>query len=343
MGSTANRLKAGVRSFYHTRGIALDTPQIIALSGGADSVALLYILGEVLRMAGVSPACLTAAYYNHHLRPEGELAREMGLISELTGRWGVGLVIGEEKGEGLLRRAEREKRSLEDTAREARYAFLEGVREERGAPFLVLAHHGGDQAETMVTRFFQGSRLSGLSGIRPVQGNRLRPLLPFPKETLVRCLVEEGIPWSEDSTNGDGEILRNSLRGGLLKSIAGEFPGYESTLSALAEKISRYDRFLEGLGRSQPWRREGDRLCLNLDLFLDLDPAVREYTLYYAIDELLAGSRLSGGKGRRFPYRFLLPLLENRPLDCLPLRGHGLFIDRERDSLVIGRIQLPVR
>ncbi|MBN2627530.1 MAG: tRNA lysidine(34) synthetase TilS [Spirochaetales bacterium] len=335
MGSTASRLKEEVRKCYFRWGIPWNTPQIIAFSGGADSVALLYLLKEILSMEGVPVQTLTAAYYNHKFRPSPELEREMENNRRLCREWGVPLVIGEAEKDSLKEQALREKRSLEDTAREARYAFLEEVREEKKASHIVLAHHGDDQSETMISRFFQGSGLAGLGGIHSRQGDRLRPLLSFSKKELIRCLETEGIPWSEDSTNGDESIQRNSLRSGFIQAVAGEFPGYLTSLTNLSEKLHRYHRFLENLGNTQPWRSGEGRMTLDRGVFLSLDPAVREYTLYYAIDRLLAGQRLTGGKGRRLPYRFIRPLLGENPFAGLPLAGHGMRLYEDGRELIL--------
>ncbi len=338
MGSTANKLKSEVRDWYRRHGIPLDTPQLIALSGGADSMALVYTLKELLLMSGSGTDTLWTAYFNHNLRPEKELEKETALIASAVTSWGLKLIVGQADPGEIEKRARETKSSLEDTARDFRYRFLESTREEKGCRYIVLAHHGNDQAETMVTRFFQGAGMAGLKGILPVTGDRrIRPLLSFPKKELLRCLVEEGVPWSEDSTNKDRDILRNHLRDGLIPEIDRVFPGYETSLVYLSEKITRYDNFLSRQGESIIWEEDDRGFHLPGGVFQRLDPALREYALYRIIDRLLQGERLSGGKGRRVPYRYLRPLLEEPLPDRLELSGHGLQISLNRDGLFISR------
>ncbi|MDC7224248.1 MAG: tRNA lysidine(34) synthetase TilS [Spirochaetales bacterium] len=335
MGSTANRLKEGVRRWYISQAIPLDTPQLIAFSGGADSVALLYLLKELARMGAHSTDHLTIAYFNHNLRPVQELEQEICHIRETAEKWRVRVLMGEASRGELEERAVREKRSLEDVAREGRYKFLEKILEERGLVYLVLAHHANDQAETMISRYFQGSGLSGLSGIQPVQGNRLRPLLAYPKSQLVQCLREEGISWSEDSTNGDRTLLRNDLRQGLIPQLEETFPGFENSLSALSEKLSRYDHCLNRLSRELVWAEGENQFSIDRNLFFLADPALREYSLFRTIDRVKKGCRLSGGKGRRMPYRFIRPLLEISAPPRLNLEGHGLRISLDKKTLTV--------
>ena len=337
MGSITNRLKEGVRDWYFRQGIPVSSPQLIALSGGADSMALLYILTELCRMSGTGVGNLCAAYYDHNIRSRDELEREIDMIRKRTGEWGIALYLGQAGPGELKERSVREKRSLEDTAREARYEFLERLREETGSSYIVLAHHGNDQAETMITRFFQGAGMAGLKGIDPVAGDRIRPLLSFPKIELIGCLKENGLNWSEDSTNRDGTILRNKLRAGLLPELDRAFPGYETSLINLSEKAARCDDYLSRKGRSVPWVESDGSFGMPCSVFSEIDPAVREYALYHVFDLLLMGTRLSGGKGRRIPYRFIRPLLQKQLAERLTVSGHGLLITVRKERITIAR------
>ncbi|MDC7221945.1 MAG: tRNA lysidine(34) synthetase TilS [Spirochaetales bacterium] len=337
MGSTSNRLKEGVRRWYGSRQLSLDSRQLVAFSGGADSTALLFILSELYRMAGLPLSQLKAAYLNHNIRSSAELENEIAMLKKNTEKFGVELIIASVSEGELDERARNEKRSLEDVAREARYDFFERLIREEDFDYLVLAHHGNDQAETMVTRYFQGSGFSGLGGIRPVQGKRIRPLLSYPKAELVACLEEENITWSEDSTNGDNQILRNDLRSSLMPRIEKTFPGYERSLNQLSEKIFRYEECLAEMGDRLPWVFEADHCHMDRELFLGAHPAIREFSLYSAIDRLLQGIRLSGGKGRRVPYRFIRPLLEKEAPRTLNLQGHALSISLNQDKIVLKR------
>jgi tRNA(Ile)-lysidine synthase len=236
-----------------------------AVSGGADSVALLCLLLELRAELGI---VVSVAHVNHKLRGEesdederfvAELARQHGLAlhacaAPVGGRRSskVGSGIGSEGGSG-------KGSGIEAAARELRYGFFRELALEGRVAKIATAHTLDDQAETVLQRIFRGTGIRGLSGIHPrivfeergrAFGGVLRPLLGFRREALREFLRERGQSWREDSSNRDDAFLRNRVRHRLLPIIGEEFGGAAiEHMSELAE-IARAEE--EHWERSHP-------------------------------------------------------------------------------------------
>ncbi len=192
-----------------------------AVSGGADSVALLCLLLEVRAELGI---VLSVAHVNHKLRGE-ESEDDARFVAKLAGQHGLELHISvgaiEASGSGI-----------EVAARELRYGFFRQLAREGRVPKIATAHTLDDQAETLLLRIFRGTGIRGLSGIHPrivleeqgqAFGEVVRPLLGFRHAALLEFLRERGQSWREDSSNFDVAFLRNRVRHRLLPVISAEF------------------------------------------------------------------------------------------------------------------------
>lgn len=203
----------------------------VALSGGADSVALLfslYLLKEELNIT------MEAAHFNHHLRGE-ESDRDEAFCRDFCGRYDIPIqVSGARVSPG--------KKGLEAAAREARYAFL------RGLPGKVAtAHTADDNAETVLLRLLRGTGLKGLGAIAPVSGNVIRPMLSVTRRDVEDFLEEYHLPHVEDSSNGENTFLRNRIRHRVMPLLYGENPRIGENLSALALTLRQDETFLQSL------------------------------------------------------------------------------------------------
>lgn len=176
---------------------------LVAVSGGADSVALLDVLNPLARDLGLT---LAVAHADHGISSDSRtvglsvklLAEKYGLPFELTE-----LNLGPE--------------ATETEARRARYAWLREVQKRRGAKYVVTAHHEDDQVETIVLRGLRGSAPAGLAGIAARgRGGLVRPLLPFSRRELLAHVTERGLPIYEDPANRDPRHLRSWIRTALL-------------------------------------------------------------------------------------------------------------------------------
>lgn len=185
----------------------------VALSGGADSVALLHAL-----RAHFPRRRLVALHFNHRLRGRAAAA-DARFCAALCRRLGVTCVIGawrRKPGWGKLRLGPSAAPS-EAASRAARHEFFAAEMRRRRLRVLWLGHQLDDVAETMFMRLARGSGTAGLAAPRPVQpqsGSRvfLRPLLPLPKSRLAAVLRRARVPWREDASNAADDHLRNRIR-----------------------------------------------------------------------------------------------------------------------------------
>lgn len=203
---------------------------VAAFSGGPDSTALLLGLARLASRHGIR---VVAAHLDHAMDPgSGERARQ---AARLAAALSVPFVTARRDVPALRRAGE----SPEAAARRLRYGFLEEVRRQTGSRFIATAHHRDDQAETVLLRLLFGSGVSGLSGVRPVHGAVVRPLLSLPRADLARAVRAAGLFPVDDPTNRDLAAPRNRLRHGILPRLAAEDPALPARLARLAGKAGR--------------------------------------------------------------------------------------------------------
>lgn len=210
---------------------------LVAVSGGADSVALLSLLREA---AQGKPVRLTAAHFEHGIRGEASL-QDAAFVRSLCAEWDIPLLEG---GADVPAMAREKSIGLEEAARTARYAFLREAQKQVKADFIALAHHRDDQAETVLMHLLRGSGLRGAAGMRETENGLYRPLLKFSKETLVAYLREKGIAWREDATNQVSDNPRNGLRLQVVPAAEQYYPGARQALARFAGIVSAEDEFV---------------------------------------------------------------------------------------------------
>ncbi len=216
-------------------GRSPDTPILVALSGGADSVALLCALREYAAAHGTP---LRAAHVNHGIRGE-EAVRDRDFCVALAARWDIPISVLNADVPAL-----REARggSMEEVARQVRYEFFEQVMAEYHIPLLATAHHADDQLETVLLRLARGTGPDGLCGIPPIRAlgeGRLviRPLLSCEKAELVRFCRERGLDFVTDSTNDDISYARNRIRREVIPHLRAINPSVTEAAARLTESL----------------------------------------------------------------------------------------------------------
>lgn len=201
---------------------------VVGVSGGADSVACLSMLGEL----GELRLRLIAAHFNHRLRGE-ESDRDESFVRTLCGELGLELELG---GGDTLGFAKAERLSLEEAARILRYRFLYEVKAKYGAQKIATAHNSDDQAETVLMRLMRGSGAEGLSGIPPVgAGGVIRPLIEISRREIIDYLKSQNLSFTEDSTNTETKFLRNKVRLQLLPELEKYNPSIRRALGKTAK------------------------------------------------------------------------------------------------------------
>ena len=251
-------------------GISSEATLLLALSGGPDSVALLHAL-DALRSRRQFK--LVAAHLNHRLRG-AEADRDAAFVRRLCAARGIDLIV--ERATGLTRTAP----NLEERARDLRYRFLHRIADRVGATHIAIAHHAGDQAETVLMRLLRGAGATGLAAMAEAGPGRLiRPLLRLTRPAIMDYLTALGAEWVTDSTNRSPAMLRNRIRLDLLPLIEREFaPGFQARLTALANEMSGLDRYISAAARQAlEARRHGHGLELND--FSGLDPILADALL----------------------------------------------------------------
>ena len=201
---------------------------ICAVSGGADSVALLfafYLLKEKLEIT------LEAAHFNHHLRG-AESDRDEAFVRQFCDRYDIPLHLG---GGNVVTG----KKGLEAAARDARYAFFRSLPGK-----IATAHTADDNAETVLMHLVRGTGLKGLGGITPIHGNVIRPMLKVTRQDVEAFLEEWCLSHIEDSSNETDAFLRNRIRHHVIPLLAGENPKIAENLSQMALRLRLDEQFL---------------------------------------------------------------------------------------------------
>ncbi|NDV60657.1 tRNA lysidine(34) synthetase TilS [Bacteroides sp. 519] len=178
-----------------------DDKVLVALSGGADSVALLHIL------ISLNYKC-EAAHCNFKLR-EKESDRDEEFVRQLCKSLNIPLHVIHFD---TIEYAAEKKISIEMAARELRYEWFANVKQECGAAVIAIAHHQDDSVETILLNLIRGTGINGLLGIRPLNGDIVRPLLGISRNEIIQYLEEEKIDYITDSTNLSDAYTRNKIR-----------------------------------------------------------------------------------------------------------------------------------
>jgi len=218
----------------------------VAVSGGADSVALLRLLLELREELGV---VLSLVHFNHKLRGK-DSEKDETFVAALAEKHGLTLHLG--RGD-VGKKARREKANLEDAARRARYAFFRKLTEGGLVDRVATAHTADDQAETVLAHILRGAGLAGLAGIHPVTAEGIiRPLLEVRRGELRKYLRGKKQSWREDKTNRDTSRQRARMRKKLLPLLEKQFnPKTVEHLGMLAQLALQDETFLSALAHTR--------------------------------------------------------------------------------------------
>ena len=287
-----------------------------AVSGGADSVALLLTLHAANRAKhDALGAGLSAVHVVHGIRSADESAADLNFVRDLCATLEVPLHIHHAN---VPARAAQTRETIEEAAREVRYEFFSNLIASGHADSILTAHTLDDQAETVLMKLLRGAWTEGLSGIHPVvvvntspqkPGKIIRPFLSTRRSEIEAFLKQQNQPWREDSTNADTAYTRNRIRHELLPQLRTYNPSIDLTLSNLAElareEESRWQAELarllpqillpgkpvRGGGRAVSTTPGESSVAIELGRLKSLDPALRRRVIRAAARQL--GARLS--------------------------------------------------
>jgi tRNA(Ile)-lysidine synthase len=249
---------------------------LLAVSGGADSTALLVLAAEWAKGRAVK---LCAATVDHGLRKgSGTEARKVAALSK---KLGIAHRI-------LVWNGDKPKTGIEEAARAARYLLLDAAAKKAGATHLVTAHTRDDQAETLLMRLAAGSGPAGLAGMRALKKRgqlvHIRPFLNVPKTRLVASLNERGVDWSEDETNKDAKFTRPRLRAA--RAVLESEGLTNERLAVLARRMGRMTDAIERVAAAA-WpevaRQEKSRTVLDGTILMGLPEEIALRILIRAV------------------------------------------------------------
>lgn len=204
---------------------------IAAVSGGADSVALLFALYLLKEKLGIS---LEAAHFDHQLRGQ-ESREDARFVEALCDRFDIPLHLGTAP-------VTAGKKGLEAAAREARYGFFRSLDGK-----IATAHTADDNAETVLLHLLRGTGLKGLGGIAPKNGRIIRPMLRCTRQDVEAFLTEYCLQSRFDSSNAGDDFLRNRLRHRVVPELKKENPRFAPAVSAMALRLRRDEELIASL------------------------------------------------------------------------------------------------
>jgi tRNA(Ile)-lysidine synthetase-like protein len=325
-----------IRSFTAC-GTGKGSRLVVGVSGGPDSTALLSLLSRLCeRYAFDLHACIV----DHGIRQRTEVDGDIAFVERLAASLGAAFHVKKAPEGGCAARAMREKRSLEEIAREFRLGSLEELAAEIGVDAIVLGHTRDDLVETLLMRVIQGSGPAGLSGIALKRGKVIRPMLGCTRSEILGYLESKRLSYRSDSTNSETAFLRNRIRSVLIPVLDASFPGFRTGLLSMARKLSILDAFVEQeAGKRLSWKKVGDGFRIERKVFFEAPPALRAASLLSLYDAL----RLPH-MPRRLPFGFLGPAVSETSISgVFSLSGHGVrlmcdgeWIAWERDIVTEG-------
>jgi tRNA(Ile)-lysidine synthase len=255
---------------------------MLAVSGGMDSMAMCHffdILKKTIRLD------IAIIHLNHSLRGT-ESDKDEIFVKQYAERWNYPFFS---KKVDVYRKALSSKISIEEAARNLRYDYLESIAEKHRYNKICTAHHGSDQAETIMMRIIKGTGWSGLSGIREKRGSFIRPLLIFTKEEITSYVKDRKIKYVEDQSNRDKSFLRNRVRHDLIPLLKRRFdPQIEKHLVQLgyiAEDTRTFMSKLAGTHFSSVCRLSEGKIVLEIKAFNRYLRAQRQAIIEFLFEE----------------------------------------------------------
>ncbi|MDR2068740.1 MAG: tRNA lysidine(34) synthetase TilS [Spirochaetaceae bacterium] len=302
---------------------------LAAVSGGADSTAMLAALSALQENLGFDLFCL---HVDHGIRSREESRGDARWVKKLCAFLEIPCRVVSIPPGRVAEAARRRGIGLEGAARLYRHAAWNREARRIGADRILTAHTRNDLRETILMRFLRGAGPAGLAGIPRSRSRLFRPLLDQDRSAVLRYLEDRNLSYRTDSTNADNGFLRNRIRNKLIPILDELFPFWQRSLPVFGETQGLAAAFITASARcGLPWESAGHRaLALPREDFFAAPEIIREEALFLAADRLKAGEGGAGfnpdrvrPRGAREPRREVIRLFARggiSALDAGPLR-----------------------
>ncbi|MCR5691792.1 MAG: tRNA lysidine(34) synthetase TilS [Eubacterium sp.] len=304
---------------------------LLGVSGGADSLCLLFLLNEIKEKYDLD---LHILHLHHGIRGK-EADRDADFVADLARKLGLPFCLVKED---VPAYAKKEGLTEEEAGRILRYRAFETYGEEHDCDKIALAHHRDDQAETLLFHLFRGTGPHGMAGMPLKRGKIIRPLLFASRSEIEEFMEERGLAFCQDSTNEDTAYSRNIIRLEILPLAKDKInPQVAKHLTDFGRMQGAWGAYIEKQGKKAldtmaHWQKEGvslDRKSLGLE-----DPVIQEEILRQVFLELVEGAK----DLTQTHYHMALSLLASQTGKRIDLPG-GIFGESRYDSLYFGRRQ----
>lgn len=308
-----------------------DCAVVAGVSGGADSVALLHLLMSLHSEGRIS--ALTAVHVNHSLRGEESL-RDQHFVEKLCSEWDIPLFVEQHDVAAL---AAEQRKGVEEVGRELRYAAFQKAAQVYPCCRIATAHTADDNAETLLLHLCRGSGLHGATGIPPVRGDIIRPLITCTRDDIEAYCAEHRLSYVTDSTNADTTYARNRIRHTMMPQLRTVNPHVTEAITRFIEQTRQTDRFLDKLAERAVADAQTDTADMYFrEALVSLEEPIRSRALCRIVETAeerhiaLLLSALEAGSGAvvlpcgaRFcvtdTHFFKQPLLEDYPFFSFPI------------------------
>lgn len=276
---------------YIRRNRMINTGEkiVVGVSGGPDSVCLLFLLNKYRKLLGIT---LQVVHMEHGIRGKDSL-KDAAFVENLCEKWEIPCRTFHR---AVPKIAKEWKCSAEEAGRKVRYEAFEEVRKEIGAGRIAVAHNQDDQAETVLFHLVRGSGLTGLCGMRPVRGRIIRPLLCLTREEIEDILKSENIPWRIDATNHEADYARNRIRLYILPLLREELnQKAKEHMAGAAQRLAVVEDYLNAqaaVKRESLCHWKDGMLYLDRKGFSEEEEALKDYILRGCIGEVMEDGSL---------------------------------------------------
>lgn len=261
---------------------------VAGISGGADSVCLLFVLLEWRKRYGLN---LTVVHVNHGIRREA--AEDASFVETICRQQEIPFYLKEAD----IRKLAAEKGcSEEEAGRNYRYAVFEEVADKVGAVRIAVAHNMNDRGETMLFHLFRGTGIKGLAGIPPVRGKIIRPLLCVERAEIEVYLRQKGQTFCHDITNDSDDYTRNRIRHHILQFARDEIaPGCVACMAQTADILVETEDYLEQetctAMKACICKEQNRAVTVDCEKLLEFHPVIRKRVLLELVNLVAPGVR----------------------------------------------------